>query len=337
MKKLQSQLVELLKIHGISGDEKPVREYLIPQLTKFMDMVKVDDYGNLLGEKRVGSGEGATILLSAHMDTVRGVLKNRKIVYKNGTLTSNKGALGADDRAGIAIILAVLRNINKTSFNGTIKVAFSREEEVGCIGSTNIDKDFYKDSDLAIVVDRKGNRDIVVGCGYAFCSDSVGVFMEDVAKMADMSDWRCVEGGVSDAMTFSGGGVNSVNLSAGYRFEHTEKEYVSIADMKDTVRLILQVFGVINTFYKTFDSLTFENRWIKNWDYGYSRGDSNYHYSNKYFEDVFEDDVWAEEYDANGDVYVYEVGKDIVIQQGTQEILLSRVSLRNLLKQLKNV
>lgn len=326
MKQMRKQLIELLNIHAISGEELPVRKYLQPKLKKLLDKVYVDEYGNLLGEKKVGNGMGATILLSAHMDTVKGVLADRKLQEHNGIITSDRGVLGADDRAGIAIILTVLRNLNNiSSFNGTIKVAFSREEEIGCIGSGRIDPEWYSDVDLAIVVDRRGNRDIVVGCGMAFCSNQVGIFMENVSKLAEM-DWKCVEGGVSDAMTFAENGINSVNLSAGYMNEHTDREYVSLKDMKDTVRLIMQALAVVNDFCDTFGGVPKENNWVKSW---YER--------DYYYEDVFEESIWAEEYDRNGDIFVYEIGRDVVIQQGTNEILLSRDSLRSLLWQLRNV
>lgn len=328
MKKMKKQLINLLNIHATSGNEAPVRKYLKPILTNLMDVVKVDSYGNLLAEKKCGNGNGATVLLSAHMDTVKGVLADRKlIITEDGIIMSNKGALGADDRAGIAIILTVLRNLNKLNFNGTIKVAFSREEEIGCVGASKIDPNWYKDVDLAIVVDRRGNRDIVVGCcGMAFCSDSVGYFMEDVAKLVDMPDWKCVEGGISDAMVFAEHGINSINLSAGYMNEHTVNEYVSLKDMRNTVRLILQTIAVINQFYKTFGLVPNENKWVKSW---YYKGYYNY------YEDSFEGEyVWVEEADLNGDVYIYDVGADIVIQQGNQEIILSRETMKSLIKQL---
>jgi len=327
MKNLRNQFIELLNIHGTSGNEEPVRDYLKPILTELMDNVKVDDYGNLLADKKCGDGNGATVLLSAHMDTVKGVLADRELIEtEDGIIMSNKGALGADDRGGIAIILTVLRNLNKLNFNGHIKVSFSREEEIGCVGASKIDPDWYaNDTDLAIVVDRRGNRDIVVGCGMAFCSDSVGYFMEDVSKMVDM-DWKAVEGGISDAMVFAEHGINSINLSAGYMNEHTVNEYASLKDMGDTVRLILQTIAVINQFYKTFEAVPRENKWVKSW---YHKGNYNY------YEDVFEEEhVWAEETDLNGDVYVYDVGTDIVIQQGNQEIILSRESMKSLIKQL---
>lgn len=344
MKKMKNQLIDLLNIHATSGHEKPVRDYLKPILENKLDSVFVDSYGNLLGDKVVGSGVGATVMLSAHMDTVKAVLKDRKLIEKDGTIYSDIGALGADDRAGIAIILSVLRNIDNINFNGRIKVAFSREEEVGCKGADKINPKWYSNVDLAIVVDRRGARDIVVGCGSAFCSDSVGNFMEDVSKLADM-DWKCVEGGISDAVTFSGEGVNSINLSAGYYNEHTSNEFVVIDSMKDTLRLILQTFAVINQFYKGFEEIGFENKWVKSWN-------NNYNYQYNYYNDMFSDDeffdeeyddsiwsdIWAEEEDdLNGDIFIYELDNDVIIQQNNQIITTDKKVIASLMKQLNSL
>ena len=330
MKNMRNQFIKLLNIHATSGNEKPVRKYLKPILEHLMDTVRVDEYGNLLADKKVGNGNGATVLLSAHMDTVKGVLVDRQLIEtEDGIIMSDKGALGADDRGGIAIILTVLRNLEQLNFNGHIKVAFSREEEVGCVGAGKIDEEWYKSTDLAIVVDRRGNRDIVVGCGMAFCSDSVGYFMQDVSKMADM-DWKCVEGGISDAMVFAEEKVNSINVSAGYYNEHTASEYASLDEMGDTVKLIMQTIAVINQFYTTFEAVGNENEWSKAW---YPK--SGYDYS--YYEDGFDGDIWAEEIDPNGDIYVYETGTEVVIQQNDQEVLLSRQALKSIMKQLNHI
>lgn len=336
MKKLQKQLIKLLNIHGVSGDEKSVRDYLVPILNNTMDSVHVDDYGNLLADKKVGNGNGATVMLSAHMDTVKGVLKDRKVINKDGIITSDKGALGADDRAGIAIILAVLRNLTSVNFNGNIKIAFSREEEIGCIGSGKIDVDWYKNVDLAIVADRRGNRDIVVGCGTAFCSNSIGEFMENVGQMVDM-DWKCVEGGISDALTFSENGVNSINLSVGYMNEHTEKEYVVIDDMRDTTRLILQVLAVINDFYKDFQKVTYENKWVLNWGNAHAYG-YDYYEDDYYGDAIYNSDIWAETEDMiNGDAFIYELDNEVIIHQNSDKVILSRQGLKELMSQLKGI
>lgn len=333
MKTMRKQLIKLLSIHGVSGDETNVRNYLKPILKHSMDTVLVDDYGNLLGEKKIGNGKGATVLLSAHMDTVRNVLKERELIEDNGIISSDKGALGADDRAGITVILTVLRNLEShTGFNGTLKIAFSREEEIGCVGSGKINPKWYSDVDLAIVVDRRGNRDIVVGnYSMPFCSNEVGRFLEDVSVLSGM-DWQCVEGGISDAMTFAENGINSVNLSVGYRNEHTDKEYVVLDDMADTVRLIMQAFAVINTFYDTFGEVPeTENEWIQGYDYKkYSKHFGYSDWQDRQF-------LYGETFDMHGDVFVYEVGvNDVAISQGDKEIVMSRKNLKSLFDQLKN-
>lgn len=347
MKKMKKQLVKLLNIHAVSGKETPVRQYLQPILKNSMDTVTVDKYGNLLAEKKIGSGFGATILLSAHMDTVKGVLADRELLVKDGIYMSSKGALGGDDRAGIAIIMEVLRNIEKLSFDGNVKVAFSREEEIGCIGATNIDPEWYSDVDLAIVVDRKGSRDIVVGCYDAFCSNAVGDFFENVSAMQNMN-WTAVEGGISDALVFSENKINSVNLSAGYMNEHTPDEYLVFDDMKDTVNLILQAFAVINNFYGGFGEVPSTNKWVKGWDNKYSKygksygntyiedADGYYPYDEytPYYEDEILEGIYAQEKDKNGDVYVYEVGANVIVQQDGNEIILTRESLKSLMNQI---
>jgi hypothetical protein len=49
----------------------------------------------------------------------------------------------------------------------------------------------------------------------------------------------------------------------------------------------------------------------------------------------FEDFIYAEEFDSNGDIFLYEMGRDVAITQGDNEIILSRESLKSLFNQLK--
>lgn len=309
MKNMKTELTTLLKIQAPSGQEHKVVKYAKPVLESLCDKVWLDSYGNLLAEKVVGSGEGATIILSAHMDSVNNIQKGRKVVEVDGIFTSTKGVLGADDRAGMAIVLAVLRNVEKTAFDGVIKVAFSREEEIGCVGSGYIDKEWIKGSDLAIVVDRRGNNDIVVGnFSQAFCSTAVGEFLENCSAILD-SDWQAIEGGISDACTFADLNVNSVNLSAGYRHEHTEKEYVVFDDMKKTVNLMLQALALINDFADTFGDVPQENKWIENSYGGYRNG--------AWFDEIdeFEDATLWDGKDKFGKVTARMSGGNVCIKQ----------------------
>lgn len=290
----KKELLELLLIQAPSGKEEKVREYLIPILDSgLVDSFEVDKAGNLLGTKKCGTGEGATVMLSAHMDSVSNVKKDRVLMESNGMFFSTKGVLGADDRAGIAVVLGALRQVESTGFNGTIKVAFPVSEEIGCVGSSAMDVAWYEDVDLAIVIDRRGSRDIVTGCStpWNFCSKEVGAFFEECSAMLDM-DYKSCGGGVSDAMTFSSNGVHSVNLSAGYYNEHSSDEYVVIEQTQDTLKLVVQALAVINSFYQGFGEVPV----------GYTRSSyygSSYSSTNNWADE----DFWGE-YDGNGRRYI---------------------------------
>jgi tripeptide aminopeptidase len=233
----KTQLIELLNIPGVSTDERAFSLALRNKLNRLLDHTFKDEKGNLLGCMECGNGP--TILLSAHMDTVEEIVLNREIIEEGNILRSSQGILGADDRAGIAAILSILNRVRKTNFNGTIKVAFTVEEEIGCRGSRGIAMDFIEDVDAAIVIDRRGKRDIVTSNGgFPFCSEGFGKLFEQAGKLAGMEDWQVTSGGISDAKVFANYGIPSVNLSAGYQNEHTDFETVDYLATFETVLLV---------------------------------------------------------------------------------------------------
>ena len=255
--KMKSRLVRLLNIYGVSGEEKNVRKYIRKEIKDLVDYMETDSYGNLLAVKKVGRTEGKpVIMLNAHMDTVSKVLKHKVVVEESGVL-------GADDRAGIAIVISILDNI-PNSFEGTIKVSFTREEEIGCIGASKVDEDFYSDVDLSITFDRKGNKDIVVGTwGHPFCSNEVGNALENISKSNNF-EYKCVEGGISDAYEFSFNEINSVNISVGYENEHTNSEFLVYKDMHIAYEFGLSILKDISMYdYKDFGYVPRKsNNWV---------------------------------------------------------------------------
>lgn len=233
-------LLHLLSISGESGNEGRIRQFLRSRLTPMTDTLFVDRAGNLCGT--VLCGEGPTVLLSAHMDLYEELAPDRQILQQGTVLSSSKGILGGDDRAGIAIILEVLRHFHQTNFNGTLKVAFTVKEEIGLIGAKKLDPSFLADVDAAIVVDRRGTRDIVTSCRgiIPFCPPSYGELFERAGVLANMPDWKITEGGSSDARILSEVfGIPAVNLSAGYQNEHTEEETLDYLASYQTVKLIV--------------------------------------------------------------------------------------------------
>ncbi|MGP3562451.1 M20/M25/M40 family metallo-hydrolase [Geobacillus sp. BK01] len=248
----QQRLLPLLAINGPSGRERSIRAHLQRMLRKKTDELTVDPYGNLLAIVR--RGDGPTILLSAHLDTVRPFPLQRTIVHKGTTWRASSGILGADDRAGIAVILELLDSVPCSRFSGTLKIAFTVEEEIGCLGSRHLDPDFLRDVDAAIVVDRRGTRDIVTSNGGTpFCPDEYGRLFEQAGALAGMPDWRTTAGGVSDAKVFASFGIPSVNLSVGYENEHTEDESLNVRATLETVMLLEKVFdeNLLTSFVQT--------------------------------------------------------------------------------------
>jgi tripeptide aminopeptidase len=115
------------------------------QLTQFVDYISVDRNGNLLAEKTYKTGHGPTILLNAHLDIVYELEMNRMIVKEDGIWSSSAGILGADDRAGVAVLLHIAEQLMNSSFSGKVKFIFTVEEECGHVGACQVDEYFLRE------------------------------------------------------------------------------------------------------------------------------------------------------------------------------------------------
>ncbi|WP_144555110.1 M20/M25/M40 family metallo-hydrolase [Bacillus sp. X1(2014)] len=248
-----SQLEQLLSIPGESGDEDKVRQFVMEQLKNHVDYMTVDHTGNILAQKKYGTGHGPTILLNAHLDTVERIEEGRKIVMDGLNWSSDRGILGADDRAGIAVILEAAKRLYTSDFNGIVKFIFTVEEEIGLIEARSVDEYFLWDVDAAIVVDRRGSGDIVTSCGsyQSFCHENYGKFFEEAAIRIGIAGWKTTAGGSSDTRIWAMQGIQSVNLSAGYSHEHTSSETLNIEACYNTAALIIEVFRDYRNLQRT--------------------------------------------------------------------------------------
>lgn len=136
---------------------------------------------------------------------------------------STTGILGADDRAGVCIILELL----KMGHHPT--VIFTHGEETGGIGAHALAHDYPKplfNANYLIEIDRRGKNEVVfynnhtpemcaLFTKYGF-EVNIGTF-SDVCILS--SAWR----------------IMGANVSAGYYNEHTPFEYVNLDDMQSTI------------------------------------------------------------------------------------------------------
>ena len=143
------EFLKLTSINSPSLKEGQLASYLKARLKEFGAQVREDNSARLTGSDTgniiavyPGNREKPAILLSAHMDTVQateGMIPQIKdgIIYSDG-----RTILGADDKVGIAIILAVLSSLDDTVPHGPIEILFSVQEEIGLIGVKNLDYEF---------------------------------------------------------------------------------------------------------------------------------------------------------------------------------------------------
>lgn len=156
------EFMALASLNSPSRREAPVATYLVKRLREIGLNPKVDDSATRSGSDtgnvivRVpGNAAGATVLLCAHMDTV-GPTEGMVPVLKDGMITSNgETVLGADDKAGIAVILAVLAELLAGDApHGPIEVVFTVQEEVGLFGATYLTEAL--NADFGYILDGDG-------------------------------------------------------------------------------------------------------------------------------------------------------------------------------------
>ncbi len=142
-----SRLIELflqtVRINALSGNEKPLADFIKSFLSEYNYLVTEDDSkehsnsntGNLIC--KVGSG--GDFLLSSHMDTARPTENTEPIIEKNKIVSSGDTVLGVDNRVGVSVLLYTLERIAKEKISvKDFTVVFTTCEESTLFGSKNL-------------------------------------------------------------------------------------------------------------------------------------------------------------------------------------------------------
>src|SRR6516225_8301966 len=162
---LTTTLIDLIRIPSTPGHEEKIRAHLAQYLASLGLSSTADASGNLISTL---AGEGTPILLNAHMDRVPPGLGHEPIL-RNGVLYSDGATnLGADDVAGIAIILEVVRRtIEQRLPHPPLVIVFTVQEEAGMCGASNFDSTAWHVTD-GIVFDNAYEAGVVVSRGAAY-------------------------------------------------------------------------------------------------------------------------------------------------------------------------
>ena len=99
--RLINTFCDLVKIDSPSGEEDEIASFLSKRLTELGFNILTDNYGNIIAK----IGEGNTLMLSAHMDTVEPGRNIQPIVDNDVIKSKDMTILGGDCKAGIGAIL----------------------------------------------------------------------------------------------------------------------------------------------------------------------------------------------------------------------------------------
>ena len=162
---LYTTLVELIHLPSTSGHEENIRAYLAQYLSSLGLSSQVDGSGNLVAAL---PGEGTPLLLNAHMDRVPPGLGHQPILRDGILYSDGTTNLGADDAAGIVIILEVVRRtLEQQLTHPPLILLFTVQEEAGLCGESGFDSAPWHVAD-GIVFDNAFEPGVVVSRGAAY-------------------------------------------------------------------------------------------------------------------------------------------------------------------------
>ena len=134
---ITQSLIELVGIPSTSRHEEHVRAYLERRLADLDIPSQVDVAGNLIAAL---PGEGRPLLLNAHMDRVPPGRGHQPVIRGGIMYSDGETNLGADDAAGIAIVLDILTQlVAREQSHPPVTAVFTVQEEVGLHGASAFD------------------------------------------------------------------------------------------------------------------------------------------------------------------------------------------------------
>lgn len=217
------------------------------------------------------SKEVIPVLLMAHWDTVRtttGKCADEPVLLfsENGKIENASGILGADDRAGIQMILEVQEEYEEKPL-----LLFTNYEETGGAGMNAFIRSKLLDEWLDVIyltisVDRKGHNQWV--CYYTNVDDTLEELMQ---RMGYVEEWGTYTDGSDLAKRYD---LAHVNVSYGGYLPHTADEFVLIDSYKAGVERLLKLVTKVDKKYYRAVGMTSSTVVYPNSNYG--RGTAAY-------------------------------------------------------------
>jgi hypothetical protein len=200
------------------------------ELIKFLPKSAVRDE---MGNYSLEIGEGNTYAFTSHLDTAgRDKVYVEHVFEGNLVKTSGKSILGADDKAGMSLMLWLIDR----GFPGIYY--FFVGEEVGCKGSRYFSQKHIhspnENLSKIISLDRRGTSSVITHqTRQRTASDIFSQALCDELNKNGLNYRIDTNGFSTDSLQFSSIYPECTNLSVGYQNEHTTSEYQDLAHLEN--------------------------------------------------------------------------------------------------------
>jgi len=282
----------------------------------------VDGAGCLHIDNRIA---GSKTLFIAHVDTVHKEVGANKI-RKTATHWYADGApLGADDGAGVAMLMHLIHADVKGYY------IFSQGEECGGIGAKHIathHTDLLAQFDRAIAFDRRGIDSVISHQGMGRCASDV--FCEALANDLNAFDDTLMyspddTGVYTDTAEFTDIIPECTNISVGYYSEHGDQENLDIVHFEALSNAVLKVMWDSlptdrDPTVPEYKEYKYNTAWWSNYGVYGDATTHNKQVDSKYFGNWQDDDYWQTE-DLIDAIYDAMVGNyDFLLEQISEAV-----------------
>jgi tripeptide aminopeptidase len=141
--RITATMIALAGMPSVSGQEGSVREHVCERLAALGLAPQADSAGNLIARVPAQPAERDTeppILLNAHLDRVPPGKAHTPVLHDGMLRSDGETNLGADDSAGIAILLHTVEELrSRATPHPPLLLLFTVGEEVGLVGAKAFD------------------------------------------------------------------------------------------------------------------------------------------------------------------------------------------------------
>ena len=234
--KIKKTFLKLTKQTYPHGTEYELFESLFARVPDLQQ----DDFGNLFIEIGDGSSD---VMFTSHLDTATAAYTEvNHVIEDNIIKTDGKSILGADDKAGVVIMLYMIKNKIPGLYY------FFLGEEVGCLGSRDLAAKHKEEKiphiNKVISFDRRGLDSVITyQSSTRCCSDAFATALGEQLNLSDNSfKYKNDPTGVyTDSAVFTKIYPECTNLSVGYYSEHTTSERQDIDHLEKLAKACLLI------------------------------------------------------------------------------------------------